>query len=81
MLLHIIYLRTGEVLVSRQPYESWQEIQAAYPEFMTSLGPWAEEAVVDYLDAEYSFLSPDARVQIEPLVLARAEVVTLTFSD
>jgi hypothetical protein len=79
MLLHIIYTRTEEVLISKRPYQSWQEIQAAYPDYMASLGPWSDEDVIDYLDSEYSSLSPAARIQLAALVDGAAEVVPLTF--
>lgn len=50
--LHLIY--TGTALwLSRVIYPDWQAIQAAYPDYLTSLGPWSAEAMRDYLRDEY----------------------------
>ncbi|GAB5520415.1 MAG: hypothetical protein RhofKO_26660 [Rhodothermales bacterium] len=51
--IHIIYLRSGQVLLSKQPYADWQAIQAAHADYMTSLGPWSAENIRDYFAQEY----------------------------
>lgn len=51
---HVIFLRSGALLVSRKPYTDWREIQDEFDEdFMTSLGPWAAEQVVGFLHDQY----------------------------
>lgn len=50
---HLIYLRSGAVLLSRKPYADWREIQDEWDDYMTSLGPWTEEDVVDFFQQQY----------------------------
>ncbi|HEU0079245.1 MAG TPA: hypothetical protein VFQ76_16440 [Longimicrobiaceae bacterium] len=53
-LFHVIYLRSGPLLVSRKPYADWREIQDEFDEdFMTSLGPWTVEEVVGFFEQQY----------------------------
>ena len=52
-LVHLIYLRSGETLISRKPYADWREIQDEYEDYMTSLGPFSEEGLIEFLSAEY----------------------------
>lgn len=63
MPLHIIYT-TQAMLLSREPFSSWQEIQDRHADYQASLGPWSEAEVIDYLTAEYPDLSPDAATQV-----------------
>jgi len=56
---HLVYLRSGAVLLSRKPNADWREIQDEFDEdFMTSLGPWTLEDVVDFFEQQYG---PDER--------------------
>lgn len=50
---HLIFLRAGAVLLSRKPYAGWREIQDEWDDYMTSLGPWTEEDVVDFFQQQY----------------------------
>jgi hypothetical protein len=52
-LFHLIFLRIGAVLLSRKPYADWREIQDEWDDYMTSLGPWMEEDVVDFFRQQY----------------------------
>lgn len=52
-LVHLIYLRSGRVLLSRQPYAGWREIQDEYEDYMTSVGPFAEDDLLAFLSDEY----------------------------
>ena len=52
-LFHLIFLRAGAVLLSRKPYADWREIQDEWDDYMTSLGPWTEEDVVDFFQQQY----------------------------
>lgn len=52
-LLHLIYLRSGRVIVSRKRYADWREIQDEYEDYMTSLGPFSEEGLLEFLSHEY----------------------------
>jgi hypothetical protein len=55
---HLIFLRSGPVLLSRKPYADWREIQDEWEDYMTSLGPWTVEDVVDFFEQQYG---PDER--------------------
>ncbi|HEV2733946.1 MAG TPA: hypothetical protein VGV85_03870 [Longimicrobiaceae bacterium] len=35
------------------PYAAWREIQDAWDDYMTSLGPWMPEAMVDFFQRQY----------------------------
>lgn len=78
MELHIIYTETV-MLLSKERFGSWPEIQDQYAEFKTSLGPWEHEAVVEYLVNEYSNLVPSAASQVEALLVTKARTCVLTF--
>ncbi|MGY5875774.1 MAG: hypothetical protein RTU30_08510 [Candidatus Thorarchaeota archaeon] len=53
MKIHIIYLHNGPLILSKKEYNSWHEIQEEYDDYMTSLGPWPTEDVIDFLEQEY----------------------------
>ena len=50
---HLIYLRSGPVLLSRKPYTDWREIQDEWDDYMTSLGPWTAEDVVEFFREDF----------------------------
>ena len=52
-LIHIIYLRSGTVLLSKKAYASWRQIQDEYVDYMASLGPCTIDEVVAFLTVEY----------------------------
>ncbi|MBW4461453.1 MAG: hypothetical protein KME47_14630 [Nodosilinea sp. WJT8-NPBG4] len=78
MELHIIYTET-EVLLSKKQYGSWQEIQAEFSDYKTSLGPWPADAVIDYLQTDYPGLEPSPAVQVAELLQAKALFQELKF--
>ncbi|HEX5278223.1 MAG TPA: hypothetical protein VFW42_11210 [Fluviicoccus sp.] len=67
VLLHIIHT-DNDVLLSREPYTSWREIQDAFPAYKASLGPWCVDDVTDYLQQEYPDLQPSAHEQVAMLL-------------
>lgn len=69
--LHIIYT-DAEMLISKCQYASWQEIQDAFPDFKTSLGPLSVEEVIGFLADEYPTLQPDASVQVAEFMVGSA---------
>ncbi|KAB0570148.1 hypothetical protein C9383_24705 [Pseudomonas palleroniana] len=79
MQIHIIYIRTV-MLLSKHPYQSWIEIQNQYPDYMTSLGPWEEDAVIEYLADEYPELFPHPQEQVNAFIADTQEARVLTFS-
>lgn len=50
---HLIYLRSGRVIVSRKRYADWREIQDEHEDYMTSLGPFSEAGLLEFLSDEY----------------------------
>jgi hypothetical protein len=45
---HIVYCEQ-HVLLDKGPYGEWREIQYAYADYTTSLGPWTEDEIVSFL--------------------------------
>lgn len=78
MELHIIYTET-QVLLSKRAYASWTEIQDEYDTYKTSLGPWDEEDVIDFLAEEYTDIAPPARDQVGAFVSSNDVVSEVTF--
>lgn len=73
MALQIIYTET-EMLLSKEEFANWREIQDRYIDFETSLGPWESDAVIEYLADQYQSIVPSAADQ----VLAFLESANLT---
>ena len=67
MTLHVIYTGHG-IYLSKQIYSSWKEIQEEYCDYKTSLGPWSPEEVIEYLNDEYSDLTPSAEQQVSMFI-------------
>jgi hypothetical protein len=68
------------MLLSKHPYQSWREIQNRYPDYMTSLGPWEGDKVIEYLADEYPELSPHPQEQVTAFIADTQEVRVLTFA-
>lgn len=47
------------MLLSKKHYSDWREIQDEYAAYMTSLGPFTEEGLEDFLTVQYG--QDDAR--------------------
>lgn len=78
MKLHIIYTKTG-MLLSKECFPTWREIQDRYAEYKASLGPWEHDAVIDYLTFDYPGLEPSATAQVGALLAAESQTCVLTF--
>lgn len=57
--VHVIYLRPDGLIISKRPYSGWREIQDEYADYMTSLGPYTEEDLLDFFEQQYGL--DDAR--------------------
>jgi glutathione S-transferase len=68
------------MLLSKHTYQSWREIQNQYPDYMTSLGPWEEDTVIEYLADEYPELSPRPQEQVNAFIADTQEARVLTFA-
>ncbi len=51
---HLVYLRTGPVVLTREPFAHWREIQDRYDDYMTSLGPYTEQDVIEFFEQDFS---------------------------
>lgn len=51
--VYLIYLRPGGMLLSKKQYSDWREIQDEYESYMTSLGPFSVDELVEFLSEEY----------------------------
>lgn len=43
------------MIISKKPYSGWREIQDEYEDFMTSLGPYTGEDLLDFFEQQYGF--------------------------
>lgn len=68
------------MLLSKHPYQSWREIQNQYPDYMTSLGPWEEDTIIEYLADEYPELSSHPQEQVDAFMVDTQEARVLTFA-
>jgi hypothetical protein len=75
--LHVIYTRSDRILLSRQQYESWKQIQDEIADYMASLGPWSPKQIVEYLDKEHLGLDPSADEQVRTFLTSGEPVVEL----
>lgn len=76
--LHIIFT-DEQVLVSKKAYASWQEVQAEFDGYKTSLGPWGTATTVSLLEEEYD-LVPSAEEQVASLLSSDQMVRTVSFA-
>lgn len=80
MQITIIHFEDG-MLISKENYESWRQIQNEYGTNKTSLGHWEVEENIEYLSDEYTNMFPSAGVQVGALLHGNQKVVKLTFSE
>lgn len=80
MNLHIIYTESAMYL-SKKEYSSWRDVQLDFPDFKTSLGPWSDQEVEEYLDDEYRNLKPAAVEQIAILRSAETMLIEVSFGS
>ncbi|MDF8362569.1 hypothetical protein [Achromobacter anxifer] len=79
MNLHVIYSGSNMMLLSRREYVSWQQIQDEIADYMTSVGPWPVDEIIEFLRDEYPDLSPDAAEQVNSFLSGDDQVVALQF--
>ena len=65
--MHIV-ITDNEIILSKQDYQSFREIQNDFFNFVTSLGPWTPEVVIDYLETEYPNITPSPEEQVNALI-------------
>ncbi|HBD18857.1 MAG TPA: hypothetical protein DC063_01300 [Arenimonas sp.] len=74
--LHVVYADSA-VIVSRREYASWRAIEADYPGYQTSLGPWSEAEVVAYMAGEHPELAGTVAVSIPAWLAGGADNIHL----
>ena len=52
-ILHLIYLRTGEMLLSKKHYSHWEEIQDEYEHHMTDLAFDSCEDLISFFELDF----------------------------
>lgn len=50
---HIVFLQSGGALLVRDAMSTWHTLQNQIAGFMTSLGPWTSDDIVNWLAEEY----------------------------
>jgi hypothetical protein len=68
------------MMLSKKRYESWQEIQAEYPGYKASLGPWSVEEIEDFLQFEYPQIHPPASLQLQGFMRSSHSIHIVSFS-
>lgn len=56
----IVHTKSGMCLTTAR-FDSWRDVQAAFEDYMTSLGPFVVDELLDYLQIEYPSDSPFGR--------------------
>lgn len=51
---HLVFLRPAGLLLVKRPDADWRQLQDDYPDFMTSLGPWAADEIAEYFALDYT---------------------------
>lgn len=74
-----IVLTEKEVVITKQDYQSFREIQNDFFDLVTSLGPWTPEEVVDYLETEYPDISLSLKEQVDELQKSEHIEIALRF--
>jgi len=80
MELYIVFT-DSEIVLTKQQYESWRELQNDFFNYKSSLGPWQENLVIDYLNSHYPDLSPSAQLQVTALITSGHFEVPLKMSQ
>lgn len=70
-----------DILISKENYESWRQIQDEYETYKASLGPWIAEEVIEYLSDEYTNLDPSAEIQVRRFLQDPQKTWKLTFNE
>lgn len=62
-----IVITENEVIITKQDYPSFREIQNDFVDFVTSLGPWLPDEIVDFLEIEYPNSARSIKEQVDEL--------------
>ena len=53
-LAHVIFLRSGQILIAKRPEDEWRQLQDNYPDYMASFGPWTAQDIATYFNDDYT---------------------------
>ncbi len=53
-LAHLVFLRSGRMLLVKRPDADWRQLQDDYSDYMTSLGPWTGDEIASYFTDDYT---------------------------
>lgn len=53
VVFHLIYLRNGEMILSKKHYNSWHEIQDEYENYMTDLPFMNCEDIINFFEDDF----------------------------
>lgn len=74
---NLIFLRTGEIRLSRKQYTDWQEIQDEYKDYMTSIDFESLKDIETYIKIDYKLTSNKAQYEIKRLTDSSDDTVQL----
>lgn len=80
MKITIIHLE-DDMLISKENFESWRQIQDEFENYQASLGPWSAQEVIEHLNDEYTNLNPKPDIQVSNLLSDSKKIQRLTFND
>ena len=80
MYFHIVFT-DSEIILTKIEYESWRELQNDFCDYKTSLGPWSEEEITNYLQDQYPNIKPCAAEQVTKLKESGHNEIVLLFSE
>lgn len=63
-----IVITENEVIITKQDYPSFREIQSDYVDFVASLGPWLPDEIIDFLEFEYPNSARSIKEQVDELL-------------
>lgn len=50
---HVLYLRSNQIALSREPVGDWRELQERHEDYMASLGPWTIEEILSHFSTQF----------------------------
>ncbi len=78
---HLVFLRSGRLLMVKRPNVNWRQLQEDYYDYMASLGPWTADQVASYFKDGYTADDskwPFSRQEIDAFFVSSNSVETST---
>ena len=74
-MLHLVYLRSGRLVITKKAYANWREIQDEYEEYMTNLGPMSLAELAEFVGGEGYINSPQQLADLRAFAVSEAETL------